>query len=62
MHRWPSTEQGGYTNLFRNLAAVIQGDAEQDIKWNESASVIEIIELAHQSSKERRTLEVPSLE
>ncbi|KAI0291699.1 hypothetical protein BC826DRAFT_1021715 [Russula brevipes] len=44
--RWPTTNQGGYINLFRNLAA--------DVRWEESASVIEIIELAHQSSKERR--------
>jgi len=56
---WPSNEQGGYVNLFRNLAAVIQDGAEQDIKWEESASVIEMVELAHQSSRERRTLEVP---
>jgi predicted dehydrogenase len=56
---WPSIEQGGYVNLFRNLAAVIRDGAEQDIKWEESVSVIEMVELAHQSSKERRTLEVP---
>ncbi|KAH9994084.1 NAD-binding protein [Russula compacta] len=57
--RWPSTERGGYINLFRNLAAVISDGAEPDIKWEESASVVEIVELAHQSAKERRTLEVP---
>ncbi|KAI0306951.1 NAD-P-binding protein [Multifurca ochricompacta] len=56
--RWPSTEPGGYVNLFRNLASVIRDGAEQGIKWEESVSVIEIVELAHQSSKERRTLEV----
>ena len=59
VRRWPSNEQGGYVNLFRNLAAVIKDGAEQDIKWEESVSVIEMVELAHQSSKERRTLEVP---
>jgi len=56
---WPSIKQGEYVNLFRNLAAVIRDGAEQDIKWEESVSVIEMVELAHQSSKERRTLEVP---
>ena len=57
--RWPSIDRGGYVNLFRNLAGVIREGAEQDIKWEESVSVIEMVELAHQSSKERRTLEVP---
>ncbi|KAI0265158.1 NAD-P-binding protein [Gloeopeniophorella convolvens] len=56
---WPSTEPGAYVNLFRNLGAVIRDGAEQEVKWEEAASVIELIELAHQSSRERRTLEVP---
>ena len=59
VYRWPSIERGGYVNLFRNLAAVIRDGAEQDLKWEVSVSVIEMIELAHQSSRERRTLEVP---
>jgi hypothetical protein len=58
VRRWPSTETGGYVNLFRNLAAVIRDGVEQDVKWEESASVIEIIELAQRSSRERRTLEL----
>jgi predicted dehydrogenase len=56
VYRWPSTETGGYVNLFRNLAAVIRDGAEQDVKWEESALVVEIIELAHQSSREKRTV------
>ena len=58
VRRWPSTETCGYVNLLRNFAAVIRDGAKQDVKWEE---VIEITELAHQSSRERRTLEVPRL-
>ncbi|KAI9513162.1 NAD-P-binding protein [Russula earlei] len=58
--KWPSLERGGYINLFRNLAAVILDGAEQDVKWGESVSVIEIVELAHQSSKGKRTLRYSS--
>ncbi|KAI0068913.1 NAD-P-binding protein [Artomyces pyxidatus] len=55
----PSDAPGAYPDLFRNLAAVIRGGAEQAVKWEEAATVIQIIELAHQSSREGRTLEVP---
>ncbi|KAI0320646.1 NAD-P-binding protein [Amylostereum chailletii] len=58
---WPSIEAGVYANLFRNLAAVIRDGAEQAIKWEESTTVVEIIQLAHQSSKEGRTIDLPAL-
>lgn len=48
-----------YVNLFKNLASTIRGKAEQEVKWEQSAGVIEVIELAHQSSKEGRTIELP---
>lgn len=45
-------------NLFKNLAATIRGTAEQEVKWEQSAGAIEVIELAHKSSKEGRTIEL----
>lgn len=57
--RWPSAEQGAYIDLFRNLAGAIRHGEELMVKWEEAATVIEIIELAYRSSKERRTLDVP---
>lgn len=48
-----------YINLFENVAAVIRDGAEQLVKWEESAQVIELIELAYQSAREERTLVVP---
>ncbi|KAJ7086756.1 hypothetical protein C8R44DRAFT_893551 [Mycena epipterygia] len=55
---WPS-EPGCYANLFRNLAAAIRDGGELAIKWEESMAVIEMVELAHRSSKEGKTLVVP---
>ncbi|EIM88136.1 NAD-P-binding protein [Stereum hirsutum FP-91666 SS1] len=55
---WPSKEPGAYVNLFKNLAATIRGTAEQEVKWEQSAGAIEVIELAHKSSKEGRTIEL----
>ena len=57
--RWPSTERGTYIKLFENVAAVIRDGAEQAVKWEESAEVIELIELAYQSAREERTVVVP---
>nr|VWO95202.1 Transcriptional regulator [Ganoderma boninense] len=56
---WPSTERGQYIKLFENVAAVIRDGAEQAVKWEESAEVVELIELAYKSSAEERTLPVP---
>ncbi|OSC98664.1 oxidoreductase [Trametes coccinea BRFM310] len=56
---WPSSERGTYIKLFENLAAVIRDGAEQAVKWEQSAEVIELIELAYQSAREERTLVVP---
>ncbi|KXN86388.1 hypothetical protein AN958_10250 [Leucoagaricus sp. SymC.cos] len=56
---WPSEEAGCYTTLFRNLAAVIQEGAELLVPWKEAQMVIELIELAHRSAKEGKTLKVP---
>lgn len=57
---WPSSEAGSYTELFRNLAAVIRDQrVALAVKWEEATDVIEIIELAHKSSREGVTIEVP---
>ena len=45
--------------MYKNVAAVIREGAEPAVKWEESAEVIELIELAYQSSREERTLVVP---
>ncbi|TFY80813.1 hypothetical protein EWM64_g3195 [Hericium alpestre] len=58
---WPSTEAGAYVELFRDLAAAIREEKEQAVKWEESTDVIQIIQLAHQSSREGRTIELPPL-
>ncbi|KAJ7591200.1 NAD(P)-binding protein [Mycena floridula] len=57
--RWPSTDPGCYHELYKNLAAVIRDGAEPAIKWEEAIAVIEMIELAHKSSKEGKTVQVP---
>ncbi|CCM04865.1 uncharacterized protein FIBRA_07058 [Fibroporia radiculosa] len=56
---WPSTEKGNYAGLFEDLAKTIREGKEQAVKWDESAEVIELIELAYKSAKEERTLVVP---
>ncbi|KAI0921381.1 hypothetical protein AcV7_008336 [Taiwanofungus camphoratus] len=56
---WPTTEKGNYAGLYRDLAATIREGQDQAIKWEESAQVIEIIELAYQSAKEERTVVLP---
>ncbi|KAF9029462.1 NAD-P-binding protein [Hymenopellis radicata] len=53
---WPSSAAGQYVELFRNLAGVIREGAPQQVKWMQSVSVIEIIELALKSSKEGITI------
>ncbi|RPD66771.1 oxidoreductase [Lentinus tigrinus ALCF2SS1-7] len=56
---WPTTERGQYIKLYENVAAVIRDGAEQLVKFEESAEVIELIELAYKSAREERTLPVP---
>ncbi|TFY69465.1 hypothetical protein EVJ58_g369 [Rhodofomes roseus] len=56
---WPSTERGNYAALFEDLAKTIREGKEQAVKWAESAEVIEIIELAYESTREGRTITVP---
>jgi len=56
---WPTTEKGDNAALFVNLAEAIRQGKEQAIKWEESTDVIEIIQLAYQSAKEERTIDVP---
>ena len=56
--RWPSSENGAYIELFRNLAGVIRGTSEQAVRWDEVVTTLEIIEAAHRSSREGRTVEL----
>jgi predicted dehydrogenase len=56
---WPSAEAGSQISLFRDLASAIRHQTELQVKWHEATTVIEIIELAHLSSREGRTVEVP---
>jgi len=54
------SEKGTYVSLYRNLAAAIRDGEPPDVKWEEASMVIQLIELAKQSSMEGRTLEVPA--
>lgn len=56
---WPSSFKGDYAGLFRDVARAIREKAPQAVKFEQSAEVIEMIELALQSSKEGRTIPVP---
>jgi len=56
---WPTEEKGNYAEIFVDLAETIRAGKEQTIKWEESAAVIEVIELAYQSAREEHTLIVP---
>ncbi|KAF8914061.1 hypothetical protein CPB84DRAFT_1758277 [Gymnopilus junonius] len=54
--KWRSREAGGYIELFKNLGLAIREGAELVVKWEEASTVIEMIELAHESAKEGRTV------
>lgn len=58
---WPSADAGQYIELFKNLGAAIREGAELAVKWEQATAVIEMIELAHRSSKEKVTLSVPTV-
>ncbi|KAF8665592.1 hypothetical protein AX16_000049 [Volvariella volvacea WC 439] len=58
---WPSSDAGSYVGLFKNLAAVIREGAEPAVKWAEATAVIEMIELAHKSSRTGATVLVPPI-
>lgn len=52
------SEQGDYREYFINLRDAINGKAELAVKPEEARDVMRIIELAFQSSQEKRTIEV----
>ena len=56
---WPSVEAGAYIELFRNLGDAIGKNADLSVKWAEATAVIEMIELAHESSRKGITIQVP---
>ncbi|KAF8639661.1 hypothetical protein AX17_000925 [Amanita inopinata Kibby_2008] len=56
---WPSVNAGSYIELFKNLGAAIQEGAELAVKWDEATWVVEMIELAHRSSRSGVTVQVP---
>ncbi|TEB35586.1 oxidoreductase [Coprinellus micaceus] len=58
---WPAPDAGGYIQLFQNLGATIRAGAEPAVKWVDATAVIEIIELAHESSRKKATMPVPTL-
>jgi len=57
---WPSINAGCYIELFQNLGDVIRGEATPHIKWEEAVAVVELIELAHESSRKAATIVVPN--
>ncbi|MFA6701117.1 MAG: oxidoreductase [Dysgonamonadaceae bacterium] len=52
------SELGDYRDYFFNLRDAINGEAEIAVKPEEARNVIRIIELAFQSSKEKRTIPI----
>jgi len=56
---WPSVEAGAWIELFRNLGDAIRKGADLEVKWDEATAVIEMIELAHESSRKGITVQVP---
>ena len=52
------SEKGDYRDYFINLRDAIWGKAEIAVTAEEGANVMKIIELAIQSDKERRTIDV----
>lgn len=59
-YSWPQNNPETYVGLFTNLAKAIQGGEPLAVKWSEATAVVELIELVYLSSKEGRTVEVPS--
>lgn len=53
------SEKGAYNLLYENLANAISSGAELQVKFGQSAAVIQMIELAMLSSREGRTIDVP---
>jgi predicted dehydrogenase len=58
-YSWPTIEAGAYIELFRNLGDAIRKGADLSVKWDEATAVIEMIELAHESSRKGITVQVP---
>lgn len=56
------SERGAYQELYKNLAGAIRDGAEMAVKWSQAAMVMLIVDLAVQSSKEGRTIEVPTVQ
>ena len=56
---WPTKHKGAYSGLFIDVAKAIRQGRAPAVRWEESAQVIELIELAYKASKEGRTLDVP---
>ena len=59
LYSWPSVEAGAWIELFRNLSDAIRKGADLEVKWDEATAVIEMIELAHESSRKGITIQVP---
>ncbi|KAG8748262.1 hypothetical protein FRC10_007652 [Ceratobasidium sp. 414] len=55
------TLKGEYARIYPNIAAVIEGKEEPIVQWEDSAAVVQILQLAFQSSKEQRVLPVPRI-
>ncbi|KAG9125859.1 hypothetical protein FRC07_005921 [Ceratobasidium sp. 392] len=55
------TLKGEYTRIYPNIAAVIEGKEEPIVKWEDSAAVVQILQLAFQSSEEQRVIPVPRI-
>ena len=56
--RMPNVEPKTYTEFYALFARALQGQGEVPVKPEDAAQIIRLIELAKQSSKEGRTVDV----
>ena len=55
---YPTIQPPTYVEYYRTLAKALRGEGEVPVKPEDARDVLQIIELAKQSSSEGRTLEV----
>ena len=55
---WPTVSSPNWSTYYSLLAKALAGKGEVPVKAEEAADVIRLVELARQSSKEGKTLDV----
>lgn len=55
---WPTIEPVTYSTFYSQFAKALEGEGEVPVKPEDSSAVIRLIEIATQSSREWRTIDV----